>query len=72
MTTDATGTPLRFKLGGTWYAVEHMVDRWRVDEGWWEKRVWREYFELITTSGQLVVLQRDLIQPQWVLHQFYD
>jgi hypothetical protein len=58
--TGAAGVPIRFKLGSTWYTVEHVVDRWRVDEGWWEERVWREYFQLITTSGQLVTLQRSL------------
>ena len=35
--------------------VERVLDRWRVDEGWWEERVWRSSFRLITRDGLLVV-----------------
>ena len=38
------------------HRVERIIARWCVDTGWWQRRVWREYFTLTTTSGMLVTI----------------
>jgi hypothetical protein len=46
--------------------------RWRVDTGWWQRRVWREYFTLTTTSGMLVAIYHDVLTGAWRLQRLYD
>ena len=72
VTIEVGGAPYRFKLGNTWHQVERVLDRWRVDEGWWEDRVWRSAFRLITRDGRLVVVYHDLLEKQWYLQRLYD
>lgn len=72
VTTGPDGAPRRFKQGETWHIVERVLDRWRVDEGWWEDRVWRSSFRLITRDGLLVVVYRDLLEKKWYLQRLYD
>ena len=60
----------------TWQGHVHQVmgiaKRWRVDEGWWRRRIWREYFKLYTHSGLLVVVYNDLLINRWYLQRLYD
>ena len=72
VTTDKMGAPLRFWWQGYGYPVEEVLNRWRSDEDWWRKRVWREYFKVVTTTGLLVVLYRDLLTGKWYLQSLYD
>jgi hypothetical protein len=59
-----------------WEGHEHtviqIIDRWRVDDGWWRRRVWREYFQLITRSGLLVLIYHDVRAAEWRLQRLYD
>lgn len=71
--TTAQGT---LPVALLWEAARHPVAalllRWRVDTGWWETRVWRDYFRLHTTTGLLVVLYHDLAADRWLLERVYD
>ena len=89
---DDWGTPQRFTWRGVVHPVAEVVNRWRVDEGWWlidasidsgEKaapfstsdgngRVWREYFRLVTVSGLLVDMYRDMAGGGWYVQRVYD
>jgi hypothetical protein len=66
------GLPISF----IWQDREHLVasiaKRWRVDEGWWRHRVWRECFKLATDTDLLVVIYRDLVSGEWYLQRLYD
>lgn len=81
--SNAAGVPRSFY----WHRHRHVVvliaNRWRVDEDWWQEntsggntgtggRIWREYFKVITQTGLLVVLFRDLVTNTWWLQQLYD
>lgn len=70
--SDALFAPVSF----TWQTHRHMVatilERWRVDEGWWKRRVWREYFTLTTHSGLLVLIYHDVRTDTWRLQRLYD
>lgn len=69
---DALATPLVFGWDGHRHVVERVLDRWRVDEGWWQRRVWREYFQLTTRSGLLVLIFHDVRAQEWRLQRLYD
>jgi hypothetical protein len=60
----------------TWqHRRERVIDilgRWRVDEGWWRARVWREYLVLVTERGRLLLIYRDLLDDRWYVQRLYD
>ncbi len=69
---DEMGVPLSFTWQGHRHAVTKVTKRWRVDEEWWRRRIWREYFKLTTRSRMLVIVYRDLLTGQWCLQRLYD
>ena len=72
VTTDALATPIAFTWREHCHAVERIVDRWRVDGGWWKRRVWREYFQLVTKSGLFVLIYHDVRSDEWRVQRLYD
>ena len=72
VTQDALGTPQTFAWNEQHHRVTEVRDRWRVDEGWWRRRIWREYFQLITASGLLVEIYHDVPSGRWYLQRVYD
>jgi hypothetical protein len=70
--SDSGGTPVSFAWQGRPHRVLGVAKRWRVDQGWWRRRVWREYFKLYTHTGLLVIVYRDLLSSQWYLQRLYD
>ena len=69
---DELATPVAFTWESQRHAVERVIERWRVDEGWWRRRVWREYFQLVTRSGLLVLIYHDVRAGEWRLQRLYD
>lgn len=69
---DQTYTPQRFIWQGHRHRVQRITKRWRVDQDWWRRRIWREYFKLSTATGLLVVIYRDLLSDRWYLQRLYD
>lgn len=69
---DARGRPHTLHWQGRIHPVESIANRWRVDTGWWQQRIWREYVKLATRSGLLVILYQDLERGDWYLHRLYD
>jgi hypothetical protein len=69
---DDLVAPLAFTWDGHRHAVDQFIARWRVDEGWWHRRIWREYFQLITRTGLLVVIYHDVRAHEWRLQRLYD
>lgn len=72
VTPDALAAPAAFVLRRQRHVVARVVKRWRVDEGWWAARVWREYFQVITDRGLLALLYHDVRAGQWRLQRVYD
>jgi hypothetical protein len=69
---DELGTPHSFSWRGGTHRVQGIAKRWRVDYGWWRRRIWREYFKLHTDTGLLVILYHDLLGRKWYLQRLYD
>ena len=69
---DSSGAPERIKWRQQNHAVQRVSRRWRVDVDWWRRRIWRDYFEVTTGSGMLVVLYHDLVSDRWYLERLYD
>jgi hypothetical protein len=49
-----------------------VAETWKMDEGWWAKRVWRDYFKVITDSGLLLLIYHDLPAGGWWVQRLYD
>ncbi len=69
---DGLHRPLCVTWRGARHPVERVCARWRVDEGWWNRHVWREYFKVATQTGLLVVVYRDFVTGDWFLQRLYD
>jgi len=65
-------TPAAFHWRGSDHAVDTIITQWRIDRLWWTMRIWRDYFELTTHSGLMVVIYHDLIADTWYLQRLYD
>ena len=70
--STAQGEPLAFIWNGKHHPVDMLIRQWRIDQGWWQSRVWRAYFRLSTQTGLLVVLYQDLLTGEWFLQGLYD
>lgn len=70
--SDAMVAPHAFTWQGQRHVVQQVAKRWRVDQGWWRKRVWREYFKLTTQTGLLVIIYRSVQTGAWFLQRLYD
>jgi len=64
--------PVQFTWQGGAHRVTGITRHWRVDLGWWQGRVWRDYFKLSTDTGLLVIIYHDLTQNEWYLQRLYD
>jgi hypothetical protein len=69
---DPLAAPTAFAWADHRHAVVAVLERWRVDESWWRRRVWREYFTLITHTGLLVLIYHDVRDDTWRLQRVYD
>lgn len=69
---DTDGLPAHLRWRGGQHTVAAITNRWRVDEGWWLRRTWREYVTLTTSSGLLLTLFRDLDSGAWYVQRLYD
>ncbi len=66
------GLPKRFTWRGKVHLVSDIANTWRIDDGWWQQRVWQDRFKLITSTGLLVILSHDLITEEWRVIRSYD
>jgi hypothetical protein len=71
--TDEAGQPCRIVWEGQVWETVQVADSWRVDEDWWDGRVWREYFRCELILKQLMILvYHDLRIEAWYLQRVYD
>jgi hypothetical protein len=71
--TDDAGQPCRVQWEGAAWMDVQVADSWRVDEDWWEGRVWREYFRCqIEPRGDVVLIYLNLRNRSWWLQRVYD
>jgi hypothetical protein len=70
--TARGGIPDRFTWRGQRHTVRHITNAWRIDEGWWQEHIWRDYYKLITTTGLFVIIYHNLRTGTWFMHRVYD
>jgi len=60
------GRPIAVYLSGQRYAVEAVLETWRIDDEWWRERpVSRVYYRLLLEDGRTVTVYQDLMRPRW-------
>jgi hypothetical protein len=69
---DEDGVPMEFTWHGETHPVHLIANQWRIDEGWWDKRIYRDYFKLTTTTGLLLIVYRDGLSGEWYLQRLYN
>jgi len=63
---DAEGRPTAVWLSGRRYAVEAVLETWRIDDEWWRPQpVSRVYYALLLEDGRTVTVYRDLASARW-------
>jgi len=63
---DEQGWPTGVWLSGRRYAVESVLETWRIDDEWWRERpVSRVYFGLALENGRTVTVYRDIVTGRW-------
>jgi hypothetical protein len=65
------GTPGGFKWNRASHRVQEVCNRWRAHALWWEpnEMVWREYLKVVTNTGLLCLIYRDLLTGSWYLQR---
>ncbi len=62
----ADGRPTAVYLSGRRYAVEEVLEVWRIDDEWWRKKsVSRRYFSLLLGVGRTVTVYQDTVSGRW-------
>jgi hypothetical protein len=62
---DSSGLPVAVRMKRR-QAVVSIEDRWRLDDEWWRAEpVARLYYNVLLTTGQRLVLYKDLITGSW-------
>lgn len=69
---DAFNAPQQFRWQGYSHQVDNITQHWLIDTDWWEGRVWRAYFKLVTDSGALLEIYQDLLTGDWFVETLYD
>lgn len=60
------GRPSAVWLSGRRYAVEEVLETWRIDDEWWRQRpVSRVYYSLLPEDGRVVTVYRNLLMGSW-------
>lgn len=73
-TWGGEGTPDGFIWQNAPHRILEVTNCWRVHTRWWEPRetVWRQYLKVVTDSGLLCLIFRDLQRGGWFLVRVYD
>jgi hypothetical protein len=73
-TAAETSHPLAFVWNSRVHTVERVIESWRLDADWWSDAggVARVYFKLITKTGLLCEIYRDITTDAWMMAKIYD
>ncbi len=56
---------------GRRYAVEAVLETWRIDDEWWRQRpVSRVYYSLLLEDGRTVTVYRDMAGGKWWMQTY--
>jgi hypothetical protein len=56
---------------GRRYAVEAVLETWRIDDEWWRQRpISRIYFSLLLEGGRTVTVYQKLSSSRWAMQAY--
>ncbi len=65
------GQPAAVHLSNRRFAVEEVLETWRIDDEWWRERlVSRVYYRLLLEDGRTVTVFRDLMNGHWAKQSY--
>ncbi len=68
---DDEGRPCAVWLSGRRWAVEVVLETWRIDDEWWRERpVSRIYLRLLLEGGRTVTVFRDPAGGRWAMQTY--
>lgn len=63
---DESGRPTAAWLSNKRFAVEEVLETWRIDDEWWRQRpVSRVYYSLLLEDGRTVTVYRNEASGHW-------
>jgi len=63
---DGDGRPIAVHLSNGRFAVQEVLETWRIDDEWWRPRpISRVYYALLLEGGRTVTLYRDTFNFRW-------
>jgi hypothetical protein len=74
LTENEEEVPQGFYWHGDAHRILDLCNRWRIHTRWWEPRdaVGREYWKVVTDTGLLCLIYRDLLSGGWFLCRVHD
>jgi hypothetical protein len=70
VTLKPGGIPVH--IAGEWTGGVDPIARWKVDGGWWNEGVVREYWKVLLNSEVLCELFHDMARDEWFVERVYD
>ena len=68
---DEDGRPTAVYVSGRRYAVEAVLETWRIDDEWWRQRpISRIYFSLLLEGGRTVTVYQKLSSSRWAMQAY--
>ncbi len=65
------GWPTAVYLSARRWAVEAMLETWRIDDEWWRKRpISRLYFSLLLEDGRVLTVFQDAMSGRWAMQAY--
>lgn len=64
--------PVSIQWSKTWHPIQHIALFWQIDVNWWQMRIYRDYYKVLTADGLLLVIYHNLLDDSWVLQRVYD
>ena len=69
--SDATGMPLRLRLGAQWQDVTLARRPWRIDQHWWRAdAIRRTYYRLELENGPPMTVYYDEVAQTWSRQEY--
>ncbi|MBL8147795.1 MAG: hypothetical protein JNL34_15565 [Anaerolineae bacterium] len=68
----ADGCPRTLHWRGRVSRIEAVLNSWRVDIGWWDTPVQRDYYKTTLDNGGTLLLVHDHIAGAWFVRRIYD
>lgn len=71
VTCDAAGLPQTVRWRGPVQRVTTVLQQWRVDTGWWDLPIRREYYKVLLDDGCALLLVSDTLAGAWFVRRGY-